>query len=114
MGPKSFRELRIWKETHELALVAYRVTTPFPQEERYGLVSQIRRAAVSVPTNIAEGCGRRTTGDLVHFLYIARGSLQEVGYIDAASYASAATRYAGLDMALCRSINALKQKAARR
>ena len=56
----------------------YRCTARFPQEERFGLVSQIRRSAISIASNIAEGSSRRTTADLLHFLYISRGSLAEV------------------------------------
>ncbi|MBI2300612.1 MAG: four helix bundle protein [Armatimonadetes bacterium] len=61
-----------------LAKECYLVTRPFPTEERYGLTSQIRRAAVSVPANIAEGYGRATRGEYIHFLHIAQGSLKEL------------------------------------
>jgi four helix bundle protein len=74
----SHRDLDAWKQGTELAKACYRLTASFPADERFGLVSQIRRAAVSVPTNIAEGCGRHTRGELLRFLSIARGSLKEL------------------------------------
>ena len=61
-----------------LVVMIYKATASFPQSELYGLVSQIRRCAVSIPSNIAEGSGRKTTRDFVHFLYIANGSLSEL------------------------------------
>src|SRR5580692_9874461 len=71
---KSFRELVVWQRSMELAEVLYRLTSTFPKEEIYGLRAQIRRSAVSVPSNIAEGQGRLSTGEFRHFLGIARGS----------------------------------------
>lgn len=77
---KSFSDLRTWQEGHRLVIEIYRVTKGWPVEERYGLTSQIRRAAVSVPSNIAEGMGRGSAKDLIRFLINARGSSQEVIY----------------------------------
>jgi four helix bundle protein len=75
---KSFKELTVWQKAYALCLDVYRVTTGFPAEEKYGLVSQIRRAAVSVPSNIAEGYGRKTTGEYVQLLHVAYASLCEL------------------------------------
>jgi four helix bundle protein len=75
---KDFKELKVWHKTYELALAVYEVSRCFPREEIYGLTSQLRRAAVSVGANIAEGCGRRSDGELVRFLQIARGSASEI------------------------------------
>ena len=68
---KSFRELEVWQKAHGLVLQTYRVTDKFPDRERFGIVSQIRRSAASVPANIAEGFGRRTTKELLQFLVTA-------------------------------------------
>jgi len=77
---RDFRKLKVWEKGHKLALDIYGVTKGFPREERYGLTDQIRRAASSVPTNIAEGCGRGGDGELSRFLTIAAGSASEVEY----------------------------------
>jgi four helix bundle protein len=77
---KNFRELKAWKKGHELTLAVYKTTARFPQEERYGLTSQIRRASASVPANIAEGCGRGSDAELARFLRIAAGSANELEY----------------------------------
>ena len=71
---KNYKELKVWDKAYQLCLSIYRVTKNFPKEERYGLTSQIRRAAVSVPSNIAEGYGRKTKGEYIQALYIAYGS----------------------------------------
>ena len=75
---KNFKELKVWKKSYKLCLEVYRITAGFPKEERYGIVSQIRRSVVSVPSNIAEGYGRRTTADYVRMLYISYGSICEL------------------------------------
>jgi four helix bundle protein len=77
---KDFKELRVWQKSHALALEIYEATRKFPRDEIYGLTSQIRRAAVSVGANIAEGCGRRSDGEFTRFLQIARGSASELEY----------------------------------
>jgi len=78
MAIKDYRELIVWQKAMGLVELLYRRTRLFPKEELYGLTSQMRRAAVSIPSNITEGQGRRTTRDFVHFLSIARGSLKEL------------------------------------
>jgi four helix bundle protein len=75
---QNFRALRVWQKAHFLSLEIYRHTRAFPDGERYGLVTQMRRAAVSVCANIAEGCGRMTRRDFGRFLYIAQGSACEL------------------------------------
>lgn len=92
MTVKDYRELIAWQKAMDLVEMVYRVTGKLPNSELYGLTSQLRRAAVSVPSNIAEGQGRSTTRDFLNFLSIANGSLKEVetqvlisqrlGYID--------------------------------
>ena len=77
---KSFKELEVWQKAHQLVLQTYRVTDGFPDKEKYGIVSQVRRSAASVPANIAEGFGRRTTKELLQFLANANGSLEETRY----------------------------------
>jgi four helix bundle protein len=71
---KNYKELKVWKKSYQLCLEIYKATTGFPQEERFGLTSQIRRAVVSVVSNIAEGYGRKTTAEYIRSLYIAYGS----------------------------------------
>jgi len=78
---RRFDSLQVWERSHAVVLDVYRLTRSFPAQERYGLTSQIRRAAVSVPTNIAEGSKRSSQRDFAHFLNIAEGSLAEVGYL---------------------------------
>jgi four helix bundle protein len=75
-----FRNLRVWQRAHQLTLDLYGETRGFPKEERYRLTSQLRRAAVSIPANIAEGCGRNGDTELARFLTIARGSASELDY----------------------------------
>jgi four helix bundle protein len=74
---KNFEELEVWQKAHELTLMVYKITKDFPPEEKFGLVSDMRRAAVSIENNIAEGFGRRTTKDFINFLYKSFGSLFE-------------------------------------
>ena len=93
---RNFRELKVWEKAHQLTLSVYRVTTNFPAEEKFGLTTQLRRAAAAIPANIAEGCGRAGERELARFLHIALGSASELEYhlllaheldfVDAASY----------------------------
>ena len=78
---KDFRDLKVWRAAHELTLDVYRATNTLPPEERYGLLRQVRRAAVSISANIAEGCGRRGDRDFARFLQIAMGSASELEYL---------------------------------
>lgn len=77
---KNFKDLVVWQKAHQMALEVYVHSRNFPQEERFGLTSQLRRAATSIALNIAEGCGRKTDKDFAHFLQIAFGSANEVEY----------------------------------
>ncbi len=78
MAVQNHKQLEVWQIAMDLAEQSYRITRSFPREELFGLTSQIRRAAVSVPANIAEGQGRANTKEFLHFLSIARGSLMEL------------------------------------
>ncbi len=73
-----YKELTVWRKSRELVSELYEMTKAFPKEEKYNLTGQIRRAAISVPSNIAEGCGRHTSKETLRFLFIARGSLYEL------------------------------------
>lgn len=75
---RHFRELTAWQKGYALCVEVYRVTKPFPKAEQYGLTAQMRRAAVSIPSNMAEGFARRTTADFLRSLYIAYGSVCEL------------------------------------
>jgi four helix bundle protein len=77
---RSFRDLVVWQKAHQFVLAIYRLTKEFPSDERFGLTSQIRRAADSVALNIAEGFGKRGKPDKARFFNIAQGSLEEVHY----------------------------------
>jgi len=75
---KSHKDLDVWKKSMELVTNIYRLTRGFPQEEQYGLSSQIRRSAISIPSNIAEGAARNSDKEYKHFLYISLGSASEL------------------------------------
>jgi len=75
---KSFKDLDVWNKGIDFVAEIYKLTSRFPKDELYGLVSQMRRAAVSIPSNIAEGQGRRNAKEFIQFLYIAKGSLAEI------------------------------------
>jgi four helix bundle protein len=75
---KNYKDLNVWQKSYELCLKIYQITTKLPNEERYGLTSQIRRSVVSIPSNIAEGYGRKTTLDYIRMLYISYGSVCEL------------------------------------
>lgn len=80
MTMENFRKLQVWQKAHKLVLEVYRLTRFFPNEERFGLTTQIRRAAISIASNIAEGSKRKTSKDRLHFNVMADGSLEEVKY----------------------------------
>ncbi|WP_411766942.1 four helix bundle protein [Winogradskyella sp. A3E31] len=75
---KTYRDLIVWQKSLKFVALVYELTKKFPEEERFGLTSQIKRSSVSIPSNIAEGCGRNYTKDYSRFLQIARGSLYEM------------------------------------
>ena len=77
---RDFQQLAIWQRSHSLAIRIYRLSLEFPSEERFNLISQIRRSSASIPTNIAEGCGRNTLPELRRFLIISSGSASELHY----------------------------------
>lgn len=77
---RDFRGLRVWQAAHRLTLLVYRTTSDYPADERFGLRAQMRRAAASIPTNIAEACGRRGDGDQNRFFQFAMGSACELEY----------------------------------
>lgn len=76
----SFKDLEVWRVAHEYVLAIYKTTASFPKTEEYRLTNQLIRASISIPANIAEGCGRKTTAELIHFLTISRGSTEECKY----------------------------------
>ncbi|MFA4845564.1 MAG: four helix bundle protein [Patescibacteria group bacterium] len=117
---KSFFELQTWQEAHTLTMRIYQITTSFPVSERFGLSSQLRRAAVSVGSNLAEGSGRGSKKDIIRFVVMARGSVQEViyqlylacqlGYLgDASVYQEMLKRYNGLSFGLTKQIEGLSR-----
>ncbi len=77
---KTFRDLKVWQKSHDLTLKIYRITGQFPSEEKFGIISQLRRTASSILTNIVEGFKRRSTKEHSHFLNIADSSLEETKY----------------------------------
>lgn len=78
MSYQRYTELEVWKKARTFASAIYQLTSSFPKEEQFGLLSQLRRCAVSIPSNIAEGCGRQHKKETIQFLSIARGSLFEI------------------------------------
>lgn len=80
MKIQRFTDLTVWQKAHELVLFVYGATESFPERERFGITAQIRRSCASVAANIAEGFGRRTTGELLRALQIARGEIEETRY----------------------------------
>lgn len=81
MDIKSYRDLKVWQRAHHHTLFVYRISSAFPSEESYGLTSQLRRASSSIGLNIVEGKNRNTTKEFRHFLYMARGSNEELHYL---------------------------------
>jgi four helix bundle protein len=78
---QNFKDLLLWQEAHQLVLKIYKLSEDFPKTETFGITSQLRRAAVSMPCNIAEGCGRYTQKDFANFLQISLGSTNETDYL---------------------------------
>jgi four helix bundle protein len=81
MTSHHWKDLRVWQKAHLLVIDIYLVTNSFPETEKYNLTSQIRRAATSIPTNIVEGHDRSSSNDFLRFLFISRGSLEELRYL---------------------------------
>src|ERR1700733_7203296 len=77
---RNYKDLLVWEKSHRLTLAIYKETNAFPKEERFGLTSQVRRASSSIPANLAEGCGRRSDGEMARFVQIAMGSGAELSY----------------------------------
>jgi len=77
---RNYKDLRVWDEAHRLTLSVYKVTQTFPKEERFGLTSQLRRSSASIAANLAEGCGRRSDGEMARYVQIAMGSGAELSY----------------------------------
>ncbi|MGC4022212.1 MAG: four helix bundle protein [Cyclobacteriaceae bacterium] len=78
---KNYKDLKVWEKAHQATLLVYEITKKFPTDEKFNLISQIRRAATSIPTNIAEGCGKFTDKDFANFLQVSLGSTHEVEYL---------------------------------
>ena len=76
-----YRKYKVWQKSHQLVLYVYPLTSSLPKSEQFNLITQINRAVVSIPTNIAEGCGRETQKELIRFLYISSGSAHELEYL---------------------------------
>lgn len=122
MSSSSFRDLRVWQEAMKLTAEIYRRTANFPKHELYGLSQQIRRAAVSVPCNIAEGKGHHSDKEFAHFLFHARGSLlemqtqlmiaEELQYLSQEEGQRLLGMAEGVGRALSGLINSLREKAA--
>ncbi|HZR19260.1 MAG TPA: four helix bundle protein [Verrucomicrobiae bacterium] len=117
---KSYKDLLVWQKGINLVRLTYEMTKEFPADERFGLVSQLRRAAVSVPSNIAEGQSRHTTGEFIQFISHAEGSLAELETqiiisVDLSLTSSAkAEPILALIEELQRMLNSLRQKLATR
>ena len=77
---RNYKDLHVWEKAHQLTLAIYKTTQAFPKDERFGLTSQVRRASTSIAANLAEGCGRRSDGEMVRFVQIAMGSGAELSY----------------------------------
>lgn len=109
---RDHRKLRAFELADELVIDVYRATARFPPAELYGIVSQMRRAAVSVPTNIVEGCARRTQKEFVHFLVTAFASLREVGYLIGLSHRLGMLKDPAADQLVARHAEAARVLAA--
>ncbi len=117
---KPHKKLAAWKESIHLVIMVYEITRNFPQSEIFGLISQIRRAVISIPANVAEGAARQTRREFVQFLYIARGSVSEMdtyieiarklGYIGKESMVKVDEKMMDVDKILTGLIQSLKRK----
>jgi four helix bundle protein len=117
---RDFRELEVWHVAHRFTLALYRATAAFPRHALYGLVSQLRRAAVSIEANMAEGAGKKTSVDFAHFLQIAFGSANEVdcelliardlGYLTDSQYEELTRELASVKKMLARFIQTIQRK----
>ena len=115
----NWRDLKVWQKAHSLVLDVYELTVNFPEEEKYGIVSQLRRSAVSIAANIVEGQSRNTTKEYLSFLYNARGSLEEtryhlllsrdLGYIDEEKFETFETKCGEISKMLNGLIQSLKR-----
>jgi four helix bundle protein len=120
---RSYRDLEVWQRSVDLAIESYRVTAAFPATERYGLTAQVRRCAVSIPSNIAEGRGRATLADFLRHLAIANGSVMEVetqvliatrlGYLSEEQSQTLLAHSGEVGRLLAGLVRALKRRAAR-
>jgi len=117
---RNYRDLQVWQKAYQLCLEIYKATGEFPKNELYGITAQIRRAAVSVPSNVAEGYGRKTTKEYIQFLYIAYGSICELetqillsgdlGYIEAGKLKKIQDGIGEVERMLKALINSLERK----
>lgn len=120
----SFKDLEVWRAAHEYVLAIYKTTASFPKTEEYRLTNQLIRASISIPANIAEGCGRKTTAELIHFLTISRGSTEEckyfiilckdLGYIHVEEFTTLSYSLDSIGKMLNGLLNSLKQKVAQK
>lgn len=118
---RDFRKLKVWEKGHQLTLTIYQVTQSFPHDELYGLTSQMRRAAMSIPANIAEGCGKGSEAELARYMLIAMGSASELeyhtllahdlGFLDAEKYNQLNRNVIEIKQMLAPFINKLKGKS---
>lgn len=121
---ESWKELKVWQKAHGLVIEIYKLTAEFPNVERFRLTDQLCRAASSIPANIVEGQARQTTKEYIHFLYNARGSLEETRYhlllakdlelLDSDRYATLETNYEAVSKMLNGLIQSLRRKEDRR
>ena len=117
---KTHKDLDVWKIGIEMVKIIYKITAQFPEDEKYGLTSQLRRAAVSFPSNIAEGAARKSTKEYIQFLYFSQGSMAEIdtqviiakelGFIDSKTYKTLDNYFNRLGALLGGLISSLKRK----
>ena len=120
MEVKTFKDLKVWQKAYDLVLEIYKATKSFPSEEKYGITSQIRRAAVAIPSNIAEGYGRRYLKQYIQFLYIAYSSgaeletqlmlAKDLNYMKGENFKGLIEKYYEVERMLMALIKALEKK----